>query len=126
MSFARVVLLLSVPAYGVPGVAFLLAPEAMGAFVDVWLGSATADNDVRAVWGGLGTGLAAFLAGCVARPAWHRPALTMVAVTLGCMAGARFLSLALVGPPAPIGLALHAAELAGFVLAAVALRRLEA
>ena len=41
------------------------------------------------------------------------------------MAGARLLSIALVGPPAPIGLGLHAAEITGAALAAFAWRRVE-
>ena len=124
MTFAQVVLGVSIFAYGIPGVTFLVAPETMGAFVDVGLGSATADNDVRAVWGGLGTGLAVFLAVSVGRPEWHRPALWMVACTLGWMATARFLSMALVGAPAPLGFALHAGELVGFGFALAALRGL--
>ena len=86
--------------------------------------SATADNDVRAVYGRVAAGLAAFLWLASNRPEWTRPALYAVVFTLGGMASARFLSWAIVGLPEQIGLALHLGELIGFAAGIVALRRI--
>jgi hypothetical protein len=124
MTLVQIVLLASAFAYGGIAVTFLADPATMAALVDVSLGGATADNDVRAVYGGTALGLTAFLLASVHRPDWHRPALWMVALTLGSMAAARFLSILLVGPPRPIGFLLHGAELLGFGFAIVALRSL--
>ncbi len=120
----RFVLLGSALAFGGIGFAFLLAPSAMAAHVDVSLAGATADNDVRAVYGGLQLGVAAFLVISAGRPAWYRPALALQLLTFGGLALARFVSGFIVGVPAPLGLALHAAELGGFALGAVAWRQL--
>jgi hypothetical protein len=94
----------------------------MARLVDVSLGSATADNDLRAVYGGVSLGLAAFFGAALRRPAWREPALWVVALTLSCMALARFVSWAVAGPPAPLGYALHAAEFVGSLAALIALR----
>lgn len=125
MSFVRIVILLSAVAYGGIAASFLVAPATMAALVEVSVEGATADNDVRAVYGGVALGLTVFLAMSLGRPEWHRPALWMIVLTLGAMASARFLSIALVGPPRAIGFVLHAGELLGFVCAAVALRSLD-
>ncbi len=124
MQLTRWVLWASALAYGGVGLAFLVAPQTMGAAVDLSLESATADNDVRAVYGGTGVGLAVFLVAGAARPGWHRPALFVVIATLASMASARFLSWAIAGAPGPIGYVLHGAEITGLVLGIVALRRL--
>jgi hypothetical protein len=125
MGLARAVLVLSALAYGGVGVGFLVAPATLGSWLGVSLSGATADNDVRAVYGGLGVGIAAWCLASAARPSWIRPALSLVAVTLACMAAARVVSWLRVGFPEPIGFALHAAEGVGFLAALVALRRLE-
>ncbi|MEN8183708.1 MAG: DUF4345 domain-containing protein [Myxococcota bacterium] len=124
MSLAGLVLRLSALAYGGIGVAFLAAPAEMAAAVDVSVGSASADNDVRAVYGGLDFGLAIFCLASASRPDWHRPALWVVTLTLGAMSLARVLSWMLAGFPDPIALALHAAETLGCGLAAFSLTRL--
>ena len=120
---ARWVLAASVLAYGFIGVTFFVAPASMAALVDVSLGSATADNDVRAVYGGVALGMAIFVGAALRRREWVEPALWVVALTLSCMALARFVSWAVAGPPALLGYALHAAEFTGALAALIALRR---
>jgi len=126
MMLARVVLLGAALAYGGLGLAFLFWPTPMAEHVELFLGSATADNDVRAVYGGLSLGLAVFLLLSLRRLEWFRPALWVVALTLAAMASARIVSLVVAGTPHPIAFALHSAEVVGFVLALLALRRLPA
>ena len=125
MTFARLVVGVSVVAYGGVGAFFLLAPELAAAQVDLGLGSATADNDVRAVYGGLQLGVAAFLCIALRREAWLSPALALLGVTMGGLALARLVSWAAVGLPSGLALALHAAEVAGVAAAALAWRGLE-
>lgn len=116
---------LSCLVFAAAGVPFLVLPAPMTAFVGVSLETVTADNDVRAVYGGVATGLAVFLALALRRDDWLRPALLVILSTLGGLATGRFVSWAVMGLPEPLGLALHAGEVAGFLLAAFALRRMD-
>lgn len=126
MGLARIVLILSAFAYGAVALGFLAAPAPLASLVGVTLDGPTADNDVRAVYGGTALGLTLFLAASVRRRDWYAPALAVVTLTLGSMALARLLSIVTAGPPLPIAYALHASEILGTVLALVALRRLGA
>jgi hypothetical protein len=121
--FTRVVLQLSSLAYAIVGVSFLAAPAVMASLIDVVVSSATADNDVRAVYGGVASGLAVFFWLAASRPEWFRPALVAQVLTMGGLAGARFVSWAAVGLPEPIGFGLHLCELVGFGAGIAALRR---
>lgn len=103
------------------GALFLVWPSATS-LVGLALASATADNDVRAVYGGANVGLGVFFLLAASRPAWTRPALWGMALALGGMAAARLLSWAVVGFPEPIGYALHASEVLGVLLAVAGLR----
>jgi len=119
---ARWALALSAAVFAAAGALFLAAPGVL-ALAGIGLAGATADGDVRAVYGGLELGLGIFFAGAVARPAWHRPALLAAALAFGGLAAGRLLSGLVVGPPEPLGLTLLAAEVAGLALALAALRR---
>jgi hypothetical protein len=124
MRFARLVLALSAVPYAAIGLLFLVLPAAGAGRVGLALGGATADADVRAVYGGLQLGVAAFLALCAARPGWVRAGLAAQVLGFGGLAGARVVSLAVVGAPAPLGLALHGGELAGLACGLAACWRL--
>jgi hypothetical protein len=124
VSFARLVLALSALPFAGLGLAFLLAPAALAAQVDVALGSATADHDVRAVYGGLQLGCAALLGWGAVRPERVRFALIAQVLFYGGLASARVLAWALAGAPGALGLALHAAEALGVGAAWLALGRL--
>jgi hypothetical protein len=122
--FARLVLGLSALAFAGIGAAFLVAPQAMAARVGVSLAGAIAANDVRAVYGGLQLGIAAFLLYSVRRPDALRSGLAVQLFTFGGLAAARFASLVLDGNPGALGIALHGAEIVGLVCGAVARARL--
>jgi hypothetical protein len=126
VSFARLVLRLSAVPFAGVGLAFLLFPAAMAAQVDISLASATADHDVRAVYGGLQLGCAALLLFAAARPERVRFGLVAQLALYGGLASARLLAWAWAGTPGPLGVALHAAEIAGIALGALAWRRLAA
>jgi hypothetical protein len=83
MSIGRIVLWLSVVGWAF-GAAFLAWPVALVAPVGIELPSATARTDVRAVYGGLQLGLAAFLTYCAASPA---RTVVGLAATTACIAG---------------------------------------
>ena len=118
---ARLCLRLATLAFAGIGAAFLVAPETLARHVDVTLAGRTADNDVRAVYGGLQLACGAVLFGASMRPAWLRAGLVAQVLLFSGLALGRFVSLAVVGPPDTLGLALHAAELAGIAAGAGAL-----
>lgn len=120
----RIVLYGSSLAFAGIGALFLYDPAGMATRVGLGLTGAIADNDVRAVYGGLQLGCAAFLALCAARPAWHAPGLAAQLLSFGGLFGARCVSLVAVGSPGPLGLFLHGAEGVGLVLGLLAWRRL--
>ena len=126
MGLARFVLFGSALAFAPLGAAFLVAPAAMGGLVDVALGAALADNDVRAVYGGLQLGCGVFLAWCGWRadPVHVRVGLVGQQFLFGGLVVARAVSWLAVGSPGSLGVGLHVGELAGLLLGAVALRRL--
>ncbi|MFP6630073.1 MAG: DUF4345 domain-containing protein [Myxococcota bacterium] len=123
---ARLLLRASALAFTGIGGAFLVAPSAMGRFVDVSLIGATADNDVRAVYGGLQIGLGVLLWTASRRDEWLRPGLYAQLILFSGLAAGRFVSWAVVGPPGTLGLALHGAELLAIVAGLLCLRRLPA
>lgn len=115
MRLARIVLALSALPFAGIGVAFLVQPKAMALLVGVEVTDATADADVRAVYGGLQLGCALLLAGAATRPAWVHPGLVAQIVLYGGLAAARFVSYAVVGLPSALGLALHLGEIVGWI-----------
>ncbi len=127
MRFARFVLLASALPFLVIGLAFLVAPQEFAARVGIALVNASADNDARAVYGGLQLACAALLA-LAARGDAERVRLGLAAqlALYGGLAGARGLSLALAGAPNALGFALHAGELLALAAGALAWRGLTA
>lgn len=123
MRFARFVLAVSAVPFTLVGASFLLCPASMASLIGVSLAGATADADVRAVYGGLQLGCASFLALAAFNPGWCRAGLVAQLLLYGGLAGARIVSYGLVGLPSPIGWALHAGELIGLGLGVVAWRR---
>ena len=126
MNLVRVFLYLSALVYLGLGLPFLLAPAYMTSLVGVSLGSVTADNDIRAVYGGMAIGLAVFVFWAAGRREFWVPALMMIALSLAAMSLARCVSWIVVGWPDPIGFGLQAAETLGSAIAAGLLYRLSA
>jgi hypothetical protein len=126
LPFARMVLFVSALAFLGIGAPFLVAPVEMTGFVGVSLAGATADNDVRAVYGGLQIACGLILLVCASRAAWLRLGLMTQLVLFAGLAGGRFVSWTVAGMPGPVGLGLHAAELVALAFGLVALWRLPA
>ena len=123
---ARLLLRTSGAAFVGIGAAFLLAPGAMAPVVDLSLHGASADNDVRAVYGGLQIACGVLLWAASRQEAWLRAGLYAQIVLFGGLAAGRFVSWTVVGLPDSLGVALHAAEGLAIVAGLVCLRRLPA
>lgn len=94
----------------------------MGGKVDLDLLSATARNDVRAVYGGLDLGIAAFLVIGLLRPHWTRQALGLATITFGSLLSVRTLDWIVAGGFEGLVIWLGAAEAVGLALNAAAWR----
>ncbi len=123
MTFSRLVLIGSTGVFAAIGLGFIAIPHTLAAWVGIELTDVTADNDFRAVYGGVPAGLAVFFMLALRRPAWELPALYVVLLTLAGLAASRVLSWWIAGWPAPIAFGLHALEVGGIVLATVAIRQ---
>lgn len=78
------------------GLAIVAAPEAVLAPVGI-SGTTAGLIELRAFYGGLELGLAAFLFACAAKPAWREPGLWSVALVNGGIGAARLLGIGLTG-----------------------------
>ena len=122
MTLARLSLGLTALVFAFFGVCFLLAPTSLMR-IGIWLTLPNSVAEIRAFYGGLEIGLAAFFFLALARPAWFVPALMLQALALGATAAARLIGIA-GGGTTEVMLALAAAEAIGCVVAIVALSRL--
>ncbi len=125
MRFARAVVALSAIPFAAIGAAFLLFPTDLARFVGLHPTGATADADVRAVYGGLQLGCAFFLGAAAWNREWCRAGLTAQIALYGGLASARFISYSVAGLPSPLGIALHAGEVIGLALGVLAWFRLQ-
>jgi hypothetical protein len=119
---ARLSLALAALGFAGFGVAFLVRPSLLAA-VGVALTEPAAAAEVRAFYGGLELGLAAFFALALARPAWHRPALVAQVAVFGGVVLGRAVGIVVDGVVDPLLLAFLALEAAGGLLGLWALRR---
>jgi hypothetical protein len=126
MPLARLSLGLTAAAFGGFGAWLLVKPGALGK-VGVELPTPAARAEIRAFYGGLELGMAAFFAAAAARPAWFEPALILQSATLGGAALGRVFSLRADPGDAPLIRALAAVEavaaLGGLVALAEVRRR---
>ncbi|HYE96439.1 MAG TPA: DUF4345 family protein [Rubricoccaceae bacterium] len=104
--------------------AWLLVDPAALSVLGIELTRPTATTEIRAFYGGLELGLAAFFARAATRVEWFRPALLAQALALGGIVLGRVVGFVVDGSAAPLILAFAALEAAGAVLAALALRQL--
>jgi Domain of unknown function (DUF4345) len=121
MNLPRLSLRLAALAFAGFGVALLVRPTLLGT-LGIELGGAAAVTEIRAFYGGLELGLAAFFAVASTRDAWLRPALFAQATALGATVLARLVGLVLDGSAQPLILLFAAVEGAGALLAVAALR----
>jgi hypothetical protein len=124
VTLARVVLAVSGAAFLAIGLPFLVAPAWTAAHVGLSLAGALADNDVRAVYGGLQAALGAFLLASAASRSAVASGLAVQQVSFAGLALGRALSWLVAGSPGTLGIALQAAELVGLAAGALARRRL--
>ena len=87
--FSRIVLLIQIAALVLLGLAYFIRPEEMASFSGALLMSGAAVTEVRAFYGGLQLGLAAFLAMALLRLDLLRPALTLLVLLYSALAVAR-------------------------------------
>lgn len=121
--FARVSLIvagLGLLGFGLP---LLVKPALMGV-VGIRFARAAAATEIRAFYGGLELGLAAFFFAAARRDAWLRPALFAQAAGLGGIVVARLIGMLVDGSAEPMLFLFAAVEGTGALLGAVALRRL--
>lgn len=119
--FGTVVLVLAALGFLGFGLAIVAAPEAVLAPVGI-SGTAAGLVELRAFYGGLEVGLAAFLFACAAKPAWRVPGLWSVALINGGIAAARLLGIGLTGEFTTFFAYALVWELGFVVLAVLALR----
>lgn len=89
MLFARIVLLIQIAALFVLGLAYFIRPEEMASFSGALLMGSAAVTEVRAYYGGLQLGLAAYLAMALLRQDLLRPALILLVLLYSVLALAR-------------------------------------
>jgi hypothetical protein len=123
MRFARISLRLAALGFAGFGVALLVRPTLLGV-VDVALPTPAALTEIRAFYGGLELGLAAFFLLASTRDAWIRPALFAQVAALGGVVLARAVGVIVDGSAEPPVLLFGAVEASGAVLGLLALRRL--
>lgn len=97
MLFARIVLLIQIAALLVLGLAYFIRPEEMASFSGALLMGSAAVTEVRAYYGGLQLGLAAYLAMALLRQDLLRPALILLVLLYSSLALARIAGLWLDG-----------------------------
>ncbi|HEU4562308.1 MAG TPA: DUF4345 family protein [Longimicrobium sp.] len=106
------------------GATLLVKPSLLG-LVGVELARPAAATEIRAFYGGLELGLAAFfIAAAMHGGAWLRPALFAQTAAFGGIVLARLIGILVDGSAEPMILVFLALEGAGAVLGAIALRRL--
>jgi len=120
MSIGRIALFVSVLGWAF-GAAFLAWPVELVAPVGIELPSATARTDVRAVYGGLQLGLAAFLAYCAASPARTVVGLAATTACIAGLAAGRFLGVLVDGECTRTTLVYLSIEASSAAIAAAAL-----
>ena len=97
MLLARIVLLLQIAALAGLGLAYFIQPETMASYSGALLMSNAAVTEVRAYYGGLQLGLAAYLLLALLRGELLRPALTLLVLLYAVLALARIAGLWLDG-----------------------------
>lgn len=103
------------------GLLFLVSPEALTEMVDTSMPTPVSMMDIRAVYGGMFLGVAAFWLLAASRDQLLGPGLVSLAMTMGGLVVGRTVGLA-DGRPNALVVGLYAVEIAGTLVALVALR----
>ena len=119
----RAYLALGALVLAVYAISFLISPALLGGLVGLALQDANAFVEIRAFYGGLELGLAAFLAWASFRPVHARSALVLFAFAFGAAGAARVWGIAEFGFTGPSQPLVAAIELAGAAAALGLARR---
>lgn len=125
MRIARLVLLVFGLMFLGFGLAFAAAPWSMAKLLGLQATSPQAITELRAFYGGLEIGLGAFMIASAATRRWMRAGLQCLLVVCAGIAAGRVFGLAIDNSASTLMWAALATELAGAVLAIVAISRLE-
>lgn len=123
-AFARLSLLLTAVAFGSFGTWLLVYPQAIG-LVGVELPGASGRAEIRAFYGGMELGIAAFFVMAATRRNWFMPALALQVAALGGMSIGRVLGMAIDGGATAMHISLACIELAGAAVGVAALARVK-
>ena len=121
----RILILLSAAVFWFFGIWIFAVPTALEP-LGILLTTPEAFVDIRATYGGLEFGLAAFLTVAQARPAWHRAGLLAATLVIGGFGCARLAGILLAGEGTPLMWSFAALETSGAALLAWAYRRSQA
>jgi len=121
MLFARIVLGLTALMHAGFGVAYVISPVRMARLSKFELTGPMAVTEMRAFYGGLELGWAAFLVICAVRPGWVIPGLVAVLCVYGGLIAARVLGIVLDKSGQGLILQILAVECVTAILAGVAL-----
>ena len=105
-------------AFALFGVLFLARPEAMAKTVELQAPTPTAHTEIRAMYGGLELGIAAFLGYCALDPSRVALGLLASALLLGGIGTGRLIGVALARSASSLTRVLVVAEISGAALAA--------
>ena len=117
MTLATVVLWICAGSYAGFGLLFLALPERMAGTVELEARSATARTEIRAMYGGLELGIAAFLGFCALNPELLGLGLLASALLLGGIGAGRLIGAAIARTAAPLTVGLTVLELGTAALA---------
>jgi hypothetical protein len=126
MRMARLVLLLFGLMFLGFGLAFAVAPWGMAQLVGLQAMSPQAVTELRAFYGGLEIGLGTFLLACAVTGRWMHAGLQCLLVICAGIAAGRVFGIAIDDSASPFIWSALATEIAGAVLAVIALRNLPA
>ena len=118
----RLLILVSAAIFAGFGGWIFVAPEALE-MIGINLTSGEARADVRATYGGLQWGIAAFLLVVQSRPDWYRAGLLMALCGAAGLAGGRLVGMVVDGGTTPLMQVFFAVEAFGVVVLAWALKR---
>jgi hypothetical protein len=102
------------------GVWGLVDPVGLSAVTAMQVDGPGGPIEIRAMYGGLGVGMSAFLLWCASREAWIRTGLTCVILTLGGMAVSRTAFVALTQPQPTVHTVFAVLEIATTAMAVFA------
>ena len=118
----RLLILVSAAIFAAFGGWIFFMPEALES-IGITLTSGEARTDIRATYGGLEFGIAAFLLVVQSRPEWYRAGLLMALCGAAGLAGGRLVGMLVDGGATPLMQTFFAVEAFGVLVLTWALRR---